>query len=104
MEGACELDNFLDGRIVCSDNRSDKKDIEDQWIAHTIRRILEGDDELLKQTRVEWMKETKIRTICTAKCDVKDCPYKYKNNDSFDPLEKRYFGDLSYTTVCRKED
>ena len=79
-----------------------KKDVVDRRVAHTIQRIIEGDDELLKEVRGKWMKEMKIRTICTAKCDVKDCPY--KNRNDVDPLTKIYYGDLSYTTVCRKED
>ena len=79
-----------------------KKDVVDRRVAHTIQRIIKGDDELLKEVRAKWMKEMKIRTICTAECDVKDCPY--KNMNDVDPLRKIYFGDLSYTTVCRKED
>lgn len=40
--------------------------------------------------------------VCTAKCDRKDCPY--REPEAADSKEKIAYGDLSYTTVCRKED
>lgn len=40
--------------------------------------------------------------VCTAECDIKDCPY--NGLTDADPKEKIAYGDLSYTALCRKED
>lgn len=34
-----------------------KKDVEDRAVAHTIQRIIEGDDDLLKRLREKWNEE-----------------------------------------------